>query len=66
MALEEDVTQLRKKALAQRRKPVPDVFQGVTKERIADVLREIDRYTPDCADTVFALLDDAGSRGQSC
>jgi hypothetical protein len=58
MALEEDVTQLRKKALAQRRKPTPDAYQSVSKERIAAVLREIDRYTPDCADTVFALLDD--------
>lgn len=57
MALEETVTQLRKKALAQRRKPTPDAYQDVSKERIADVLREIDRYTPDCADTVFALLD---------
>jgi len=36
MALEETVTQLRKKALAQRRNPVPDAFQGVSKERIAE------------------------------
>jgi hypothetical protein len=34
MALEETVTQLRKKALAQRRKPVSDAYQGVSKERI--------------------------------
>ena len=58
MALEETVTQLRKKALAQRRPPTPDAYQGVTKERIAEVLRAIDRYTVDRGDTVFALLDD--------
>jgi hypothetical protein len=51
MALEETVTKLRKQALAQRRKPTPDAYQGVSKERIAEMLREIDRYTPDCADT---------------
>ena len=49
MALEEIVTKLRKQALAQRRQPTPDAYQGVSKARIADVLREIDRYTPDCA-----------------
>lgn len=58
MALQEVVTQLRKKALAQRRQPVPDTYQGVSKERITEVLREIDRYTIDQRDAVFALLDD--------
>lgn len=58
MALQEVVAQLRKKALAQRRQPVPDTYQGVSKERIAEVLREIDRYTVDQCDAVFALLDD--------
>lgn len=58
MALQEVVAQLRKKALAQRRQPVPDTYQGVSKERITEVLREIDRYTIDQRDAVFALLDD--------
>jgi hypothetical protein len=58
MALEETVTQLRRKALAQRRPPTPKAYQGVTKARIATVLRTIDRYTADRGDTVFALLDD--------
>lgn len=58
MALEDTVLALRKEALAKRRKPVPDAYQGVTKNRIKAVLHEIDRYTVDRADTVFALLDD--------
>ena len=58
MALAEVVTQLRKKALAQRRQPVPDAYQGVSKARITEVLTAIERYTPDQCDAVFALLDD--------
>lgn len=58
MALEDNVLKLRKEALAKRRKPVPDAYQGVTKDRIKAVLNEIDRYTVDRCDTVFALLDD--------
>lgn len=45
MALQDTVAALRKKALAERRKPVPDAYQGVDKERITAVLREIDRFT---------------------
>lgn len=44
--------------MAQGNDPVPAAYQGVTKDRITDVLREIDRYTPDQRDAVFALLDD--------
>lgn len=58
MALQDVVTRLRKKARAEGRQPVPDAFQGVTKERIAEVLRAIDRDTLDQRDAVFALLDD--------
>ncbi len=58
MALEEKIRKLRQKALAQGKEPVADTYQGVTKARIADVLREIDRYTTDQCDAVFALLDD--------
>ncbi len=38
--------------------PMPDTLQGVTKVRIADVLRVIDRYSVDQTDAIFALLDD--------
>jgi len=38
--------------------PSPDRLQGVTKERVADVLRALDRKSRDQIDTVFALLDD--------
>lgn len=31
---------------------------GVTKARIEEVLKSLDRYTPDAADAVYALLDD--------
>jgi len=58
MALEEKINQLRKTALAQGKAPVPDAYQGVTKARIAAVLRAIDRHTDDLTDAVFALLDD--------
>jgi hypothetical protein len=36
----------------------PDSFQGVSKQRIAEVLRVLALETEDCVDVVFALLDD--------
>lgn len=38
--------------------PLPAALQGVTKERIADVLQTLDRETKGRVDAVFALLDD--------
>ncbi len=58
MTLQETVANLRKQALAQDRKPTPDTYQGITKDRVEAVLRAIDRYTVDQRDAVFALLDD--------
>ncbi len=58
MTLQEIVSNLRKQALAERRNPTPDAYQGITKARIEAVLRAIDRYTLDQRDAVFALLDD--------
>lgn len=58
MALQDYVKQLRDDAIAQGKAPVPAGYQGVTKDRIAALLREIDRYTVDQRDAVFALLDD--------
>jgi len=45
MALQDNVKQLRDDAIAQGKDPVPAAYQGVTKDRISAVLREIDRYT---------------------
>ncbi|TVP78204.1 MAG: DUF1317 family protein [Puniceicoccaceae bacterium] len=58
MALQDKVKELRDAATAQGKDPVPCEYQGVTKERISAVLREIDRYSADQRDAVFALLDD--------
>ena len=38
--------------------PLPPTFQGVSKERIAEVLAAMDRRSKDMVDAVFALLDD--------
>jgi hypothetical protein len=43
---------------ASLRAPVPDVYQGVTKTRIIEVITVIDRHSVDLVDAVFALLDD--------
>jgi hypothetical protein len=58
MALEEKINKLREEALAQGKDPVPDSYQGVTRTRIIEVLKTIDRHTDDLTDAVFALLDD--------
>jgi hypothetical protein len=58
MLLQDTVNNLLKTLSAQGKDPVPSAFQGVTKDRITDVLREIDCYTADQRDAVFALLDD--------
>lgn len=57
MALQDLIKKLSDDALAQGKEPVPAAYQGVTKDRISNVLREIDRYTVDQCDAVFALLD---------
>lgn len=58
MQLAEKIMAMRAKAIARGEEPVPDVLQGVTKDRIAEVLRALDLETPDRVDAVFALLDD--------
>lgn len=57
MALHDKIKELRKTLSAKGKKPVPLAFQGVTKERITDVLREFDCFNADQRDAVFALLD---------
>ncbi len=58
MALEDKVKKLREEISAQGGNPAPKVYQKVSKARISAVLREIDRYSADQCDAVFALLDD--------
>ena len=57
MALQDQINKLRADLVAQDKDPVPLAYQGVTKDRITDVLREIDRYTLDQRDAVFALRE---------
>jgi hypothetical protein len=49
---------LRSGVAARMFQPPPTTLQGVTKERIAEVLQALDRASRDQIDTVFALLDD--------
>lgn len=57
MLLADKILAMREEAIARGGAPVADVFQGVTKDRIAEVLRALDLETPDQVDAVFALLD---------
>jgi len=59
MGLEEDVRALLKRARAEGEAAVPNVLQGVTKDRVRQVLTLIDLCTDDMVDAVFAMLDDA-------
>lgn len=52
------VAQLRKQRLAKDGTAVPDAYQGVTKERIDQVLACVDLHGNDLIDGVFALMDD--------
>ena len=58
MGLEADVRSLREQRIERDGEVVPPTFQGVSKDRIREVLRIIDRETNDIVDAVFALLDD--------
>lgn len=57
MQLADKILAMRESAIARGVPPVADVLQGVTKDRIAEVLRALDLETPDRVDAVFALLD---------
>ena len=57
MQLSERILAMREAPLARGEEPVANVLQGVTKERIAEVLRALDLETTDQVDAVFALLD---------
>jgi hypothetical protein len=49
---------LRSEITAKKLQRPPNALQGVTKERIAEVLQALDRTSRDQIDAVFALLDD--------
>lgn len=58
MALNDDVLKLRADRTRAGRKPVPECFQGVTKERVQQVVAGIGLGTKaDLVDGVFALMD---------
>ncbi len=57
MLLADRIMAMRNEALARGHKPVPESLQGVTKDRIAEVLRALDLESSDQVDAVFALLD---------
>ena len=61
MTLQDKINALRVDLLAQGKNPVPETYQGVSKNRITAVLQEIDLYTADLRDAVFALLDDVNT-----
>lgn len=59
MALHDKVLQIRNERIAAGKPPVPETFQGVSRERISEVLTQLSLGTNgDIADGVFALLDD--------
>jgi hypothetical protein len=49
---------LRSEVAAKKLQRPPNALQGITKERIAEVLEALDRASKDRIDAVFALLDD--------
>src|SRR6266542_2018547 len=49
---------LRSDIAAKKLRPPPAALQGITKERITQVLQALDRASRDKVDAVFALLDD--------
>ncbi len=61
MALHDDIQKLREASIAAGKKPVPYSLQGVSKARIENVLKVIDRVSTDQVDAIYALLDDQHS-----
>src|SRR5689334_16554668 len=58
MGLNDRVRKIRGDCVAAGTSPVPETLQGVTKARIAEVLRALDLENIDRVDAVRALLDD--------
>lgn len=58
MGLDDIVRQSLEGYTSRGEEPVPAVLSGVAKDKVALVLREIDRATIDMIDVVYSLLDD--------
>lgn len=58
MGLNDRVRQIREEYTTVGKPPVPTALSGVTKDRVREALKLIDRATVDMIDVVFALLDD--------
>ncbi|EKN5122625.1 TPA: hypothetical protein ROS75_003834 [Yersinia enterocolitica] len=61
MGIEDDAIARRKEAQDRGEKVVPDSYQGVTKQRVSNVLAVIDRCTENMIDVVYSLLCDEPS-----
>ena len=61
MAIEHEKIAYRDEVLAQGGTVVPDLYQGVSKSRITDVLEKLALYSDDRRDAVFAMLCDEES-----
>jgi hypothetical protein len=61
VALHDRIQKMRADMLELGKAPVPAELQGVTKNRIRDVLELIDRSNADTIDVTYALLDDTQS-----
>ncbi|EGQ7650912.1 hypothetical protein EM59_016410 [Vibrio parahaemolyticus] len=61
MAIEHEKIAYRDEVLAQGETVVPDLYQGVSKSRITDVLEKLALYSDDRRDAVFAMLCDEDS-----
>ena len=73
MGIEAEVRLIRTREIKESAPGIPDVFQGIAKERIRAVLSRIGRQSDDIVDAVFALLDPRpswfrgrGTRGRFC
>jgi len=61
MGIEDQAIERRNEAKKNGVNIIPDIYQGVTKQRVAEVLREMDRHTENMIDVVYALLCDETS-----
>jgi len=57
MSLESKIRKIREERGSYNADATPSSFQGITKDKIREVLSRIDRATEDMIDAVFALLD---------
>lgn len=57
LALEDRIIQIREEAIKAGTQPIPDILQGIAKNKIKAVLQQLDLTTSDQIDTAFSLLD---------